>query len=445
MLEFRESDKDLISATHVCSIWRSALTSAPSLWTEIVFQDPDRALAYLTRSGALPIDVSFGTCNFDPEDFYTSRISWLDRVQSMDVRGNEEEIDTTLRRLCLPAPILRSLKLSGKSQRTWIPRDPGPLRFPREFFDDQAPTLQDLSLFLISPALAAKLPLTNLTSLTWINEFSEFSVGDLLSVLESAPLLELLTLDLRFPSVLPGERSKIVNLKNLRELTYSNPGGLFSPTSYLVAPELRRLSLCLVSRTTEEADLGSIFSPLKGSFPLLDWPTEIKYTIKYGTQLCVFRSPTTYISTTVHCGYDNEAHAPRFLRSAAVALKRLKKMTIEVNRYSIREFPTELFESLETLELVCGLKNNFPFIRPRSCEPSDVPFPALLEVRITPGGFTPSLAGLAEILMERKLAGRGVKTVRIREGYHKTTDEDVARIRESVGEFVLRSEDDIDY
>ena len=106
VLEFREDDRDLISATHVCNRWRSALTSAPPLWTKVVFRDSNRVLAYLTRSGGLPIDVSFiptrvsfEAWKFDPEDLYTSRIPWFDRVQSIVVGGEDERIEANLRRL----------------------------------------------------------------------------------------------------------------------------------------------------------------------------------------------------------------------------------------------------------------------------------------------------------------------------------------------------------
>ncbi|KAF9650462.1 hypothetical protein BDM02DRAFT_1377998 [Thelephora ganbajun] len=59
ILESRHnSDRDLISATQVCGRWRSTLLSAPLLWTEVVFGDPDRAFAYLDRPKGTPLCVS---------------------------------------------------------------------------------------------------------------------------------------------------------------------------------------------------------------------------------------------------------------------------------------------------------------------------------------------------------------------------------------------------
>ena len=61
VLEQRASNRDLITATHVCRHWRSTLTSTPSLWTNLQFREPthdvDRALTYLKRSKSVPIDI----------------------------------------------------------------------------------------------------------------------------------------------------------------------------------------------------------------------------------------------------------------------------------------------------------------------------------------------------------------------------------------------------
>ena len=444
-LEFRGSDKDLISATHVCSRWRSALTTAPPLWTEVVFQDPNRALTYLTRSGALPIGVSIGTRSFDPEDFYTSRIPWFDRVQSMELRGDEVQIEAIARRLYLPVPLLRNLKLNGKVGWNSVPWEaPGTVHPPHEFFGGQAPSLRNLSVDFISPPLIAKFPLANLTSLTWIDKRSRAAVEFLLPVLALAPSLELLTLSLRkLYYVSDAEWTMNVSLNELRELTWSNCAGAFSLTSCLVTPKLRRLTM-----ETRHTDLASTLPPYKGYFPLLVEPTEIRYdTSENGTRVCEFRSPTSYVRvTTTHRNY--KLHILQFLRdTAAISFKRVKQMTIKLDSPpllddhvpDVGEPPTELFESLETLELVDGRNNDFTLIRPRFHEPTPVvPFPALLEVRTTPGANAAALAGLAEILKERKQAGRGVKTVRIEGRCDEATNEVVAKIRESVGEVVLQ-------
>ena len=82
-LEFREGEKDLIYATHICHQWRcSALIPSPSPWTEAVFRNSNRVLTYLTRSGALLVNrslvythlISLETWKFDPEGFCIGQI-----------------------------------------------------------------------------------------------------------------------------------------------------------------------------------------------------------------------------------------------------------------------------------------------------------------------------------------------------------------------------------
>ena len=445
-LEFRESDKDLVSATHVCYQWRSALTSAPSLWTEVVFQNSNRVLAYLTRSGALPINVSFiptrasfETWRFNPEDLYTRRLSWLNRVKSLDIGGDEEQIEAIVQQLCLPAPLLQHLKFDGRPNRALIRRVLGAVRFPHDFLGKQTPSIRSLSFNWISPTPIIELPLTNLTSFAWIDKDSEATVRGLLTLLSSAPLVESLTIHLRVQSVLAAERATVVTLNRLRELTWSNSGGTFSLTSCLIAPMLHELSLRLVPATDSEQDLAGILPLQKGHFPLLVKPTEMKCITRRGTRLCQFRSATGYISITVLSGHpDDLLHASWFLRNASISFRQIKQATIEVDHPSLGEVPIEEFGSLETLELVNGGNIYFLLTRPYRHALSGapiIPFPALLELQITfDSGI--SLETLAEVLMERKQAGRGVKTVRIRGKCTGSMNQSIAKMRESVGELV---------
>ena len=445
-LEFREDDKDLMSATHVCHQWRSALTSAPSLWTEAVFRNSNRVLTYLTRSGALPIEVSFvptrvsfETWKFDPEDFYISQIPWVGRMKSLNIGGDEEQIEAIVRRLRLPAPLLQRLKFDGRPNQTFVRRTLGAVCFPRDFLGGQAPSLQNLSFNSISPTPIIELPLTNLTSFTWIDKDSKTTVKDLLTLLTSAPLLEVLTIHLRIRSVSTAERTTVVALKRLRELTWSNSGGAFSLTSCLIAPELDWLSLRLVpGADVTENDLASILPPHEGHFPLLVEPTEMKYVTRRGTRLCLFHSATGYISITVLPGHPDGLYSSWFLRSASISFRQIKQMTMEVDHPPLGELPIEQFESLETLELVNSGNIYFLLAQPRRDSSSGalvIPFPALRELRIT---FDPniSLDILTKVLMERKQAGHVVETVRIRGVCAKSMDGPITKMREFLGELV---------
>ena len=440
MLEFRESDKDLISATHVCHIWRSALTSAPSLWTEVVFQDPDRALTYLTRSGALPIDASFGTWDSGPEDYYASIIPWFDRVQSMVVRGEDEEIKAIFRRLCFPVPLLRSLKLNGKSNWDSTPQNATSTVY--SVLDYQAPSLRNLSLDSIPLTMGGQitqLPLKFLTSLTWIDKHPEAEVKDLLRVLMWLPSLELLTLDLPAPPPPADSLAQIVTLSKLRKLTWSNSAGTFSLTSYLYAPKLCSLTIHVTpTRETYRVDLASILPPDRGQFPLLVEPTKITYTTQSGTQLCEFRSPTGYVSVTALPGRPDGC-ASWFDRNAAISFKKVEKMTIQTDSRPLGRFPAVEFTSLKTLELVDVRINDLDFLQPYKWGKYTkfVPLPTLREVRITFGSKV-SLGGLAEILWRRRLAGHKMETVMIRGECDEGTRKAIRNIEGSVYKLELQ-------
>jgi len=114
-------------------------------------------------------------------------------------------------------------------------------------------------------------------------------------------------------------------------------------------------------------------------------------------------------------------------------------MTVEAGRHPLGEIPIEQFESLETLEVVGGGNIFFPLAQPYSDTSSGaqvVPFPALLELQITPDSHT-SLYILASVLMGRKQAGYGVETLRIRGKCRKSMGGPIAKMREFVGELVL--------
>ena len=415
----------------------------------MVFADSHRALTYLTRSCAVPIDVSITTTPigylprpFQPEDYYTSSIPWPDRVQSMVLGGDCKKIEATLRRLCPLVPLLRSLEFKGDPAWTPSPQEtPGAFNLPREIFGGQAPPLRNLSLKFIPPPFIRKLPFTNLTSLTWVNPKGwRVEVRALLQLLRSAPLLEVLTLELGIQSASVVEGMTIVSLNELRELTWSNFEGTVSLTSCLSTPKLRSLTLKVTpNRATRRTDLASILPPHEGHFPLLVEPTSIKYTTRECTRSCQFQSPTGYISVTALPSAEKfEACTPWFLRNAAIPLEQIKHITIQGDYPQLGEFPTERFESLETLELADGGNSYFKLIRPNFHGPTPfVPFPALREVRIA---FNPTIspARLAKILEQRKQAGREVKTFRIQGECNKALNGDVAKIRKSVGEVVLQ-------
>ena len=442
--EFREGDKDLICATHVCQRWRYALISNPSLWTDVVFRSSNRrVLTYLPRSGALPINVSFmpthaSTWKSHLEDILTSPIPWVNRVKLLNVEGDEEQIETVIQRLCLPAPLLQSLKLDRGQDPTLIGRLTGPVHFPNDFLGGHAISLRTLSFNSISPRTPITiLPLPSLTSFIWLDENSKVAAEDLLELLVSAPLLEYLAIRLRVRSPSVAEQRTVVTLNRLQRLTWSNIEGIFTLTSCLIAPELRCLGVRLISAPESlQCGLASILPPNEGHLPLLIEPTEMNYTAREGSRLCYFHSATGTVSIAVIApfGYRDNRTLPWPLRNTPISFRQVKEMTLEVGYHSFEGIPIEQFENLETLELVGDGTILQPYYD-RFSGARVIPFPALLRLLVTLDH--PSFDILASALVAREQAGHRVGTLRVRGVCRRSTDIPIAKMKESVGELVL--------
>jgi len=66
-------DRDRIAVTHVCHHWRDTFLSTPALWDVVTTSDnPDRTVAYLERSGDVPLKVVIATCGPEPTGWKTS-------------------------------------------------------------------------------------------------------------------------------------------------------------------------------------------------------------------------------------------------------------------------------------------------------------------------------------------------------------------------------------
>ena len=444
ILEFREGDEDLIFATHVCQRWRSTLTFTPSLWTDVVFRNSNRVLTHLPRSGTLPINVSFmlthaSTWKSNLEDILTSPIPWIDRVKSLDIEGDDEQIKTVIQRLRLPAPLIQGLKLDRRQDPTLIQRPMGTVHFPNDFLGGHAISLRTLSFYSISPRTPITiLPLPSLTSFIWVDENSKVAAKDLLELLVSAPLLDFLAIRLRVLSPPASEQRKVVTLDRLRCLARSNLEGTFTLTSCLVAPELHWLGVYLSSAPESlQNGLASILPPNEGHLPLLIEPTVMTYTAREGARLCRFHSAVATVTITVIAppGHRVNPTLSWPLQNTSVSFRQIKKVTLEVGCHSFEDIPIEQLESLEALELA----GDGTILQPYYDESSGaqvIPFPALLKLVVTLDSF-PSFDILANALMGREQAGHRVGTLRVRGECRGSTDRSITKMRESVGELVL--------
>ena len=414
VLSFRRDDRDLISATHVCERWRSTLISTPLLWTEVVFGDPDRAFTYLERSKGAPLHVSIRESTFGPS---AGDMSWIGRMNTLCIHGDQGQIESIAGQLCLPAPFLRSLTFNAPPDPT-IWRVVGHLiHIPRGFLGQQ-PSIRNLTFISASPSPITRIPpLQHLTNLHWTD--SCVAIGELLVLLASAPLLEAVTLEFGNSPVPPGaEPSKVVTLSRLRKLVWDTKGR-FSLMRSLITPKLDDLTIRL-SYDPTRSDPSVILPIHRGRLPLLVEPTALRYVCHGSTRTWYF----TYTSGQLTISESQDLCTPRppadrwLSPTAPISFGSVRELVVEgIDGYPLPvNIPIEQFESLETLQLVGEVNRLLGILQPKYNATSGVLLvPFLSRLELHPALHERNLPSetLVKIMRKRKEAGHGVKTVRI--------------------------------
>lgn len=437
VLSFRHDDRDLISATHVCGRWRCTILSTPLLWTEVVFGGLDRTLTYLERSKGTPLRVPIGGSVLDSS--IGDDVSWIGRASSLCISGDKEQIESTAGQLCLPAPLLQSLAFS---------RLPGPqdwmagghsIHIPPGFLGQRVPSLRNLAFLSISPSPVTGIHLQRLTNLRWTN--STVVIGELFILLESAPLLEVITLEFGGcpTSVRP---RKPVTLSKLRKLIWVIMGR-FSLMRFLITPELDDLTIRL-NYDHIRSDPSAILPSHREHFPLLTEPTALRYVCHDFTRTWNF----TYASGRLTVSESpipltRDPPTDRWLPpSTPISFRGTKQLIVEgFNGFPLtRNIPIEQFENLESLKLVGEVDRLLKILQTnRNTTNGTLPVPFLshLELHPTLFGCKFPFRMLVEILKERKVAGHGVKTVRIVGEYEKCPSSVVSRLTNLVDVLML--------
>ena len=438
IFSFRCDDRDLISATHVCERWRSTLLSIPLLWTQVVFGDPDRASTYLERSKGTSLHVSLGGSALDSP---IGDMSWIDRTNSLCIIGDQGQMESIAGQLCLPAPVLRSLTFSIPPQNRSVVGDF--IQIPPEFLGRQVPSLRNLTFLSVSPYPVTSVPLQHLTNLQWTD--SEFLIGELLDLLESAPLLEVATLKFGGGSVSP-EPWRFVTLSKLRKLVWDTRAR-FSLMRFLVTPKLDDLTIGL-SYNHSTDDPSIVLSPHREHCPLLVEPTALRYVCRGVTRtwnfahvngsLTISESPDAYVGLP---------SPDRWLSpTTPISFGSVKQLVVEgFNSLPLPgNIPIEQFGSLESLKLVGEVHRLLEILQPDGNATKGVlPVPLLshLELRaaIAADGFPFGM--LTEILREREEAGCGVGTLHIVGWYGEYPSEAASELAGLVGVLMLDVED----
>lgn len=456
VLEFRVHEKDLITATHVCARWRTILTSTPSLWTRIDFEDTSRASLYLQRSKAALIDVNVGRTRsyvVGPEGAFLGSIPWVARMKSLHIQAEEEQIKTIATRLCRKTPNLQHLTLCGQPrsyQSAMSMRGNnsggGAIYVPPDFLGRHAPELRSITFTSISPSVVFSFPLPKLTHIDWVAETAYVVIEELLDLFVSSPLLEVIKMYVKVRRTRSYEPLRQVTLTKLRKLDWADHEGLISLIPCLTAPQLNDLAVRVTrSPQPQTITLSTILPPHGDYFPLLTDPIGLEYVYQYGIRLCRFRydKPAFFLVRELSKSRTIDHVVGRWLSSSTpISFTQMETLTVEASGGCppLEDIPIRQFESLRTLTLVGETESLVLMIQPNRGISGDflsVPCPALSEIQITPKDNYFHLDQLTQVLKDRREAGYGVKTVNVF-GESRCFPSQIKELRKFVDELIVR-------
>ncbi|KAF9644506.1 hypothetical protein BDM02DRAFT_3131713 [Thelephora ganbajun] len=232
---FRDSERDLFSATAVCRYWRRTLIFTPNLWNNIICSKQangqvtaPRVRAYFERSGSVPVRVQIHARASRVLSSYTERISRLEIF--LDHSSDLVEIAEYLSK---PAPLLETIILRARNwgQHTLV--------LPSRFFDTFLSSARTLSLHgvTLSPGPRKLSQLTRFTLETFVISVTS---AILLDTLEQMPLLQVFEAKFdRADLQDPFPRDRVVTLPHLEEITITTNEHCLAPLASPILPGLR--------------------------------------------------------------------------------------------------------------------------------------------------------------------------------------------------------------
>lgn len=136
-----DTDKEFITATHVCRGWREQFTSRSSLWTPPDCTNLDRTRVYPERSKTSLLEICLGEEEHRPflNDTFLLTIPHLGRFNNLTITGSSNDlVGLTNPFLHRRAPLLQKLKIHSTSDDS--------LTIPAAIFNGILPSLHRLSL-----------------------------------------------------------------------------------------------------------------------------------------------------------------------------------------------------------------------------------------------------------------------------------------------------------
>ena len=224
------TEEDLFSASQVCQLWRSVLTSLPSLWTRFSCRRVPRTTASLKRCGSLPIHL-----RLDPPFSNAALEDVLlhgNEINSLTVNHRPNKVPHFPQLLKFSRPSVQRLHVYAGGFWGWGAREQ-PIR---ELWQD-LPLLRDLFVSRY-PMCIDQFNAPNLVNLA-LQRATEgirvATVQNILHVLRGCPLLETLLLNLSLSQDALGGHSPI-SLPRLRSVEVSVNEVLSGLIPYLDLP-----------------------------------------------------------------------------------------------------------------------------------------------------------------------------------------------------------------
>ncbi|KAG8763927.1 hypothetical protein FRC11_008875 [Ceratobasidium sp. 423] len=253
-----EQDGAIVRLSHVCSHWRGVALFSPRAWSKVMADmcppanDPrvERALAYLARSGACPIDVqvmasysdSYDPSNCVMDALYSHIPRWRSFSFHCSNSGVSNEVIKSLNGTATALQELRFVFQPGPRAHGEYPRMPAN-------FLVQAPLLRTLQLNGVA------------ANLNWIASLQHLEILELVQNGNSS---------LVYGDLLRAVSACATSLRHLKiHATISNTGTLPLPVTPLVLPSLHTLDLILQTSPTASL-LGDIEAPVLENLSLQD-------------------------------------------------------------------------------------------------------------------------------------------------------------------------------
>lgn len=181
ILAFQTSDRVLVTATHICRHWRSAILSVPTLWTDIPCRDLDRTLTYLERSKGALINIyaMSPSSNFPIRDIFSR---YIERTRLLRANLSRAGVRSAVLQLRDPVLSLEILELFGSTFEA--PR----INLPADFLGRHAPSLLSIHFSDVSPTFTP-FYLPNLTHFYLRGTDEPTPMDSILELFNNAPRL----------------------------------------------------------------------------------------------------------------------------------------------------------------------------------------------------------------------------------------------------------------